>query len=194
SAARLNIDGASCAVVGVMPSGFDFPSETEVWVTSSIEPPNTSRKARGWPVIGRLRAGVSVEQARAEVRAIIKDLRRTHGSAMDAVDCALIPAQRFLTRDSRKNLLLFAGAVALLLVVACANVSNLLLAQYVTRRREFTVRAALGARRWRLARQLVVENLLLTLSAAALGAVFARAGSGPPLQLDLTTLPPLYLI
>lgn len=55
SAARLNIDGVSCAVVGVMPQSFNFPSETEVWVTSSIEPPNNSRKARGWPVIGRLR-------------------------------------------------------------------------------------------------------------------------------------------
>src|SRR5215510_8984162 len=172
SAARLNVDGVSCAVVGVMPPGFDFPAGTEVWVTSSIEPPNTSRKARGWPVIGRLRHGVSIEQARAEVSAIIKQLRQTHGSAMEAVDCALIPAQQFLTRNSRENLLLFAGAVGMLLLVACANVSNLLLAQYVTRRREFTVRAALGARRWRLARQLVIENLLMTLPAAALGAVF----------------------
>jgi putative ABC transport system permease protein len=194
SAARLNVDGVSCAVVGVMPPGFNFPPETEVWVTSSIEPPNTSRKARGWPVIGRLRPGVSIEQARAEVSAIVKELRQTHGSAMEAVDCALIPAQQFLTRNSRENLLLFAGAVAMLLLVTCANVSNLLLAQFVTRRREFTVRAALGAERWRLARQLVIENLLMTMPAAALGALMARAGVTLLLQLDQTNLPRLNVI
>jgi putative ABC transport system permease protein len=194
SSARLNVDGVSCAVVGVMPPGFNFPPETEVWVTSSIEPPNTSRKARGWPVIGRLRPGVSIEQARAEARAIVKELRQTHGSAMEAEDCALIHAQQFLTRNSRENLLLFAGAVAMLLLVTCANISNLLLAQYVTRRREFTVRAALGAHAWRLARQLALENLMLTLPAAALGALMARAGVTLLLQLDQTNLPRLNVI
>src|SRR5215813_9379783 len=194
SAARLNVDGVSCAVVGVMPPSFNFPAETEVWVTSSIEPPSDSRKARGWPVIGRLRPGVSIEGARAEVSAIVKELRRTHGSAMDAVDSALIPAQQYLTRNSRENLLLFAGAVAMLLLVSCANVSNLLLAQYVTRRREFTVRSALGAQPWRLARQLVIENLLMTLPAAALGALIARAGVGLLLLLDQTKLPRLNVI
>src|SRR5262245_28309825 len=194
SAARLNVDGVSCAVVGVMPPAFNFPSETEVWVTSSIEPPNTSRKARGWPVIGRLRPGVSVEQARAEVSDIVKGLRQTHGLAMEAVDCTLIPAQQFLTRNSRENLLLFAGAVAMLLLVACANVSNLLLAQYVTRQREFTVREALGALRWRLARQLVIENLLMTMPAAALGTTMARVGVTLLLRLDQRNLPRLNVI
>ncbi|HKQ73892.1 MAG TPA: ABC transporter permease [Blastocatellia bacterium] len=194
SSARLNIDGVSCAVVGVAPKSFNFPSETEVWVTSSIEPPSDSRKSRGWPVIGRLRPGVSIEQARAELSAIVKELRQTHGSAMAAVDCALIPAQQYLTRNSRENLLLFAGAVAMLLLVACANVSNLLLAQYVTRRREFTVRSALGARRWRLARQLVIENLLMTLPAAALGALLAQAGVALLLQLDQRNLPRVNVI
>jgi predicted permease len=194
SAMRLNVDGVSCAVVGVMPPGFDFPSETEVWVTRGIEPPINSRKSRGWPVIGRLRPGVSIDQARAEVSAIVKELRQTHGSAMEAVDCAMIPAQQFLARNSRENLLLFAGAVALLLLVACANVSNLLLAQYITRQREFTVRAALGARRWRLARQLIIENLLLTLPAAAMGALLARAGVALLLQLDQRNLPRLNVI
>ena len=195
SAVRLNVDGVSCAVVGVMPPGFDFPAGTEVWVTSSIEPPNTSRVGHKLPpVIGRLRPGVSIEQARAEVSAIARQLRQTHGSATDAVDCALIPAQQYLTQNSRENLLLFAGAVAMLLLVACANVSNLLLAHYVTRRREFTVRATLGARRWRLARQLGAENLLVALPAAALGALLARAGVTLLLRLDQTNLPRLNVI
>jgi len=195
SAARLKVDGVSCAVVGVMPPGFGFPSETEVWMTSGVEPPNTSRMGHKLPpVIGRLRPGVRIEQARAEVSAIGKQLRQTHGATMDAVDFTLIPAQQYLTQNSRENLLLFAGAVALLLLVACANVSNLLLAQYVTRRREFTVRAALGAPRWRLARQLVVENLLGALPAAALGALLARAGVALLLQLDQRNLPRVNVI
>jgi len=195
SAVRLNVDGVSCAVVGVMPPGFNFPSETEVWVTSSIEPPNTSRAGHKLPpVIGRLRPGVSIEQARAEVSAIAKELRRTHGSSMDAMDFTPIPAQQHLTQNSRENLLLFAGAVAMMLLVACANVSNLLLAQYAARWREFTVRAALGAGRGRLARQLVVENLLLALPAAALGALMAQAGVTLLLQLDQMNLPRLNII
>ena len=195
SAVRLNVDGVSCAVVGVMPPGFNFPSETEVWVTSSIEPPNTSRAGHKLPpVIGRLRPGVSIEQARAEVSAIAKGLRQTHGSSMDAMDFTLIPAQQHLTQNSRENLLLFAGAVAMMLLVACANVSNLLLAQYAARWREFTVRAALGAQGWRLARQLVVENLLLALPAAALGALLARAGVTLLLMFDQTNLPRLNVI
>ena len=194
SAVRLKVDGVSCAVVGVMPRGFGFPSETEVWVTRGIEPPSDSRKARGWPVIGRLRPGVSIERARAEVSAIVKELRQTHGAAMDAVDCALIPAQQYLTQNSRETLLLFAGAVAMLLLVAFANVSNLMLAQYVTRRREFTIRSALGARRWRMARQLVIENLLITLPAAALGALLARAGVALLLKLDQRNLPRVNVI
>ena len=194
SAVRLNVDGVSCAVVGVMPPGFGFPSDTEVWVTRSIEPPITSRTAHGLAVIGRLNPGVRIEQARAELSGIARQLNETHGTAMDAVDFALLPAQQYLARNARENLLLFAGAVAMLLLVACANVSNLLLAQYVSRQREFTVRAALGAPRWRLARQLVIENLLITLPAATLGALLARAGLTMLLQLDQRNLPRVNVI
>jgi putative ABC transport system permease protein len=194
SAVRLNVDGVSCAVVGVMPPSFNFPAETEVWVTRSIEPPNTSRAAHSLGAIGRLRPGVRIEEARAELSAIAEQLRQTHGTAMDAVDFTLIPAQQYLTRNSRENLWLFAGAVAMLLLVACANVSNLLLARYITRQREFTVRAALGAQRWRLARQLVIENLLVTLPAAALGALLARTGVTMLLQLDQRNLPRVNVI
>jgi len=191
---RLNVDGVSCTVVGVMPASFNFPAETEVWVTRSIEPPNTSRGAHSLGAIGRLRPGVRIEEARAELSAIAKQLLQTHGTAMDAVDFTLIPAQQYLTRNSRENLWLFAGAVAMLLLVACANVSNLLLARYITRQREFTVRAALGAGRWRLARQLVIENLEMTLLAAALGTLLARAGVALLLQLDQRNLPRVNVI
>ncbi|HEX5081978.1 MAG TPA: ABC transporter permease [Blastocatellia bacterium] len=177
-AVKLNIDGAACNVVGVMPPGFDYPEGCELWMTRNTDPPNLSRAAHIWPVMGRLREGVTLEQARVEVSAIGKQLRRTHGEKMDAVDFTLLPLQQFLTRNVREGLWLLLGAVGLLLLVACANVSNLLLAQYTARWREFTIRTALGAGRLRMARQLVFENLLLTLPSAALGALLAKAGAG----------------
>ncbi|MGH9842035.1 MAG: ADOP family duplicated permease [Blastocatellia bacterium] len=194
SAVKLNVDGANCNVVGVMPPGFDYPSECELWMTRNTDPPNLSRTAHTWPVIGRLRAGVTLEQARAEVGVIGKELRLAQGEKMDAVDFTLPPPQQFLTRNVREGLWLLLGAVGLLLLVACANVSNLLLAQYTSRWREFTVRAALGAGRLRLARQLVVENLLLTLPAAALGALLAKAGVRLLLLLERGYLPRVNVV
>ena len=189
SAASLNVDGARCNVVGIMPPGFGYPAETEVWVTRGIEPPITSRTAHNWPVIGRLRSGVTLAQARAEVSGIARQLRQEFGAGTDAVDFALVPLQEYLTRNVRDGLRLLLGAVAMLLLVACANVSNLLLAQFIARQREFTVRAALGASRWRLTRQLIVENLLLTLPAAAVGALLASYGVRLVAMLDQGNLP-----
>jgi putative ABC transport system permease protein len=189
STVKLNVDGANCNVVGVMPPGFDYPVENEIWMTRNTDPPNTSRTAHNWMVLGRLRAGVTQEQARAEVSAIGKELRRAYGEKMGAVDFTLIPLQQFLTRNVREGLWLLLGAVGLLLVVACANASNLLLTQYIARQREFTIRAALGAGRGRMTRQLVLENLLLTLPAAALGALLAAAGVRLLLLLDRGYLP-----
>ncbi len=186
---KLNVDGVSCNVVGVMPPSFNYPLEAEVWMTRNTEPPNTSRTAHNWPVIGRLRPGVTIEQARAEVSLIGRQLRQTFGEKTDATDFTLFPLQQFLTRNVREGLLLLLGAVGLLLLVACANVSNLLLAQFTARQREFTVRAALGASRWRLVRQLISENLLVTLPAALLGVLLASFGVEFLLLLDNQTLP-----
>jgi putative ABC transport system permease protein len=197
SEARLNVDGALCNVVGVAPPGFDYPADTEVWVTTGIEPPNTSRTAHNWPVVGRLRAGVTIEQARAEASAIGQQIRQEKGAQLDAAsdfamtDFALTPLQQHLTRNVRSGLWLLLGAVGLLLLVACANVANLLLAQLTGRQREFAVRAALGAGRWRVARQLVVENLLLTLAAAGAGALLASFGVDALLRLEGGSLPRL---
>lgn len=189
NAIRLNVDGISCSVVGVMPPGFAYPAETEVWMTRNTDPPSTSRTAHNWPVIGRLRAGVSLAQARAELSGIGKQLRQTHGENMDAVDFALIPLQTYLTRNVREGLWLLLGAGSLLLLMACANYANLMLAQFTTRQREFMVRAALGASRWRLVRQLMIENALVTLPATALGALLASFGVSLLLVLGKDALP-----
>ena len=193
-AVKLNVDGVTCNIVGILPAGFDYPTGTEIWITGNTEPPNPSRTAHNWPVIGRLRSGTSLEEARAEVSLIAQRLRATYGDKIDAVDFTLIPLQTHLTRNVRQGLWLLLGAVGLLLLVTCANFSNLLLAQVTTREREFTIRCALGASRFHLVRQLLVENLLLTLPAAALGAWLASFGVRLLLLLDKGTLPRINTI
>jgi putative ABC transport system permease protein len=191
---KLNVDGVDCNVVGILPAGFDYPNGAEIWITGNAEPPNPSRTAHNWPVIGRLRAGTSLEEARAEVSLIAQRLRATYGDKIDAVDFTLIPLQTHLTRNVRQALWLLLGAVGLLLLVTCANFSNLLLAQMTARQNEFTIRCALGASRFHITRQLLVENLLLTLPAAALGAWLASFGVRLLLLLDKGTLPRINTI
>ena len=188
-AVKLNIDGVACNVIGVMPPGFEYPSETEIWISPNTEPANTSRTAHNNPVIGRLREGVTLEQAKADVTLIAKQLKSSYGEKIDAVDFALIPLQTYMTRNVRQGLWLLLGSVGLLLLVACANFSNLLLSQLMSRQREFTLRVALGASRTRLTRQVLVENLVLTLPGAFLGVLFASLAVRLLLVLDKGTLP-----
>jgi putative ABC transport system permease protein len=189
TAVNLNVDGVGCNVVGVMPPTFDYPAGTEVWITRNTEPPITSRTAHNNPVIGLLRSGTSLEQARADVSLIAKQLKQTYGEKTDAVDFALVPLQTHLTRNVRQGLWLLLGSVGLLLLVACANFSNLLLGQLISRQREFTLRVALGASRARLTRQVLVENLVLTLPGALLGVLLASFAVRLLLILEKGTLP-----
>ena len=186
---KLNVDGVDCNIVGIMPPTFDYPADTEVWVSRNTEPLNTRRTAHTNPVVGRLREGVTLEQARSEVSQIAKQLKSTYGEQTDAVDLALIPLQTYLTRNVRQGLWLLLGSVGLLLLIACANFSNLLLGHLVSRQREFTLRIALGASRSRLTRQVLVENLVLTLPGAALGVLLASFAVRLLLSLEKGTLP-----
>lgn len=186
---KLNVDGVNSNVVGVMPPSFDYPSQTEIWSTRNTEPINQSRTAHNWPVVGLLKKGTTIEQAKADVSLIAKQLRQTYGEKIDAVDFALIPLQTYLTRNVRQGLWLLLGSVGLLLLVACANFSNLLLGQLMSRQREFTLRVALGASRARLTRQVLVENLVLTLPGAILGVLLASFAVRLLLVLDKGTLP-----
>ncbi|MFN2533008.1 MAG: ABC transporter permease [Pyrinomonadaceae bacterium] len=186
---KLNIDGVDCGIVGVMPPSFNYPSNTEIWMTRNTEPLNISRTAHNWPVIGLLHKGILAKQAHAELSLIATQLRNAYGDKTDAVDFAVIPLQDYLTRNVRQGLWLLLGAVGLLLLISVANFSNLLVAELASRQREFTIRCALGASRLRLARQLIIENLLLTLPAAALGVLIANFGVRLLLALDKGTLP-----
>jgi putative ABC transport system permease protein len=186
---KLRISDRSYDVVGVMPQGFGFPQESDVWVPREVMPPSTSRTAHNWNVVARLRDGVTLEQARADLSAVGKQIKREHGKDVDAVDIAAIPLHEFTVGNVRGVLLTVFAAVGFLLMVACANVANLLLARVAARQKEFAVRAALGATRLRLAAQFVTENVLLAVVAGALGVVFAFWGVDLLMSLNPGSLP-----
>lgn len=185
----LNVFDQSFEVVGIMPAGFSFPTDTEVWTPREVFPAQTSRTAHNWSVIARVRSGNSVEQAKADVSAIGIQLREQHGAQTDAVDFALIPLQEYMVGRVRGGLLILLGAVGFLLLIACANVANLMLAQMTARQKELAIRAALGATRLRLARQFITESLLLASIASVLGVLLSLWGVDLLIGLDQKALP-----
>jgi putative ABC transport system permease protein len=185
----LRVMDQSLNVIGVMPAAFAFPRNTEIWIPREMFPAQISRTAHNWSVVARLRPDVTTEQAYADVNGIAKQLKQEFGKDMDGVDFAVVPQQEYMVGNVRGALLMIFAAVGFLLLVACANVANLLLAQVTTRQREFSVRAALGATRSRLARQFITENLLLVIIAGALGVLFAFWGVNLLLGLNQQALP-----
>ncbi|HEU4509991.1 MAG TPA: ABC transporter permease [Pyrinomonadaceae bacterium] len=179
----------SVTVVGVMPASFSFPRDAEIWIPRELFPADISRTAHNWSVIARVRSNLPLDQANAELTQIARQLKQEHGKDMDAVDFAVIPQQEYMVGNVRSALLMIFVAVGFLLIVACANVANLLLAQVTTRQRELAVRSALGASRLRLARQFITENLLLVSIAGALGVVLSFWGVQLLLSLNERGLP-----
>ncbi len=189
TSSALNIDNRSMTVIGVMPPGFDFPEKTEVWIPRNVYPPNTSRTAHNWRVIARLRPDVSLKAARSELNALAGSLKQQYGEEIDMIGVSLIPLQEFMVGDIRSGLLLIFGAVAFLLLIACANVANLLLARAASRQKELAVRAALGATRFRLARQFIAESWVLALIGGALGVLISFWGLDLLIALNQENLP-----
>jgi putative ABC transport system permease protein len=165
----LRIDGRPIPVVGVMPPGFSFPEGAELWFPSELNGREPSRTAHNWSVIGRLRDGVTPEQAGAEVSAIARALKAQYGSDTWMYDAALVPLHEQIVGKVRPVLLVLLGAAVFLLVIAAANVGNLLLARLTVRSHEIAVRFALGAGRGQVARQLLAESLTLSLAGGAVG-------------------------
>jgi putative ABC transport system permease protein len=199
---RITIDGRPHTVVGVMPPSFNFPDRGDIWLPFVVAPSEEERANREYAgAIGRLRPGVTVDKARADLHAIDAELAREFPENL-GWRAELTPLRDDLVGDLRQPLTVFVGAVVLVLLLVCANLANLMLARGTLRGREIAVRSALGASRSRLTLQLLTESLLVSclggmvgIAVAAWGVRLLRFGfpdQSPPfyitLSLDLSTL------
>ena len=176
STVKLNIENQPYSVIGVLPPGFQFPFDSDIWVPRELSKRLPSRSAHNWRVVGRLRDGMPPAQARAELSGIARQLKQQYGQDTMMTDVAVSPLRDALTHEVRPVLLTLLGAVGFLLLVACANVANLLLAQAAAREKELSIRAALGAGRGRLVRQFLTEAFLLSVAGGGLGVIAAFWG------------------
>jgi predicted permease len=188
---KLTIENKSCSIVGVLPPGFRFPWGSDIWIPRELWETLPSRTAHNWHVVARLREGVPLAQAHAELSGIAQSLKQQYGQDTDMTAVALSPLRNALTSDVRPALLVLLGAVGFLLLVACANVANLQLAQAAARERELAIRSALGAGKNRLVRQFLTEALLLTVTSGALGVLAALWGVDALLAMAPSNLPRL---
>ena len=188
---KLTMEDKACSIVGVLPPGFRFPFDSDIWVPRELRERLPSRTAHNWHVVARLGAGVPLAQARAELSGIALRLKQQYGQDTNMTDVAVSPLRDALTSDIRPALLVLLCSVGFLLLVACANVVNLLLAQAAARERELAIRSALGAGRNRLVRQFLTEALLLSVAGGSLGVLAALWGVDALLALAPSNLPRL---
>jgi predicted permease len=175
----ITLNGQPFTMIGVLPAGFRAaPPEidVEVWANNSLDPRDT-RGARYLRAMGRLKTGVTLGEARAEMKAISARLEAAYPKNDRNMTAVVLPLRRAMTADTRAPLLLLMGAATLLLLIACANLGNLLVARGVARTPEFAVRVALGATRWRLSRQLLTESMALAAAGGAAGLLLAPWGT-----------------
>jgi predicted permease len=193
---KLEIDGVSSEVIGVMPQDYTSGTETPIWEPHTLFPDWEAQKVQrgtgSWQVVGRLEPQVSLAQAQTEMNIIAQRLEQAYPDANKGLGVNLVPLQlQYTGSDVRLALWMLFGAVFLVLLIACTNVANLMLARGIAREREMAIRMALGAGRGRLIRQLLTESALLVMLAGALGLLIANWGIRAVLSFSPANLPRL---
>ena len=175
----ITLNNQDYEVVGVMPAGFALPlnEDSEIWTPLVFTNEElTHRNSHYLKVLARLKPDVSLEQANAEMTSLAAQLETEYPKSNDGTGAAVFSLHSEIVGDVKRPLLIFLGAVAFILLIACANVANLMLARAASRQREIAVRIALGASRWRLVRQMLIESVVLALAGGAAGLLLSLWG------------------
>jgi putative ABC transport system permease protein len=170
---QIQISARPMTVVGVMSPGFEYPEQTQIWTPSGVELSEEPRENRSWSVIARLNARVSLKEAQARVSAINARLAKQYPEANKGWDATLSILHERIVRDVKPSFIALLGAVGAVLLIACANIANLLLARGAAREKEIAIRAAMGASRGRVVRQMLTESLLLSVIGGIAGLLFS---------------------
>jgi len=171
----MTLDGKSYNVIGVMPAGFQFPNESDFWLPHAL---NGDCRNTDVAVIARIAPGLSIDAARADVARLSEAIQETHNGRSNGILTSIVPLKEVMTSNVRTLLLILLGGVALVVLIACANVASMLLARGTTRQREIAIRRALGAGRRRLIFQMLTESLLLASLGGGLGVLIAAWSRG----------------
>jgi putative ABC transport system permease protein len=185
----IQLDGQPYLVVGVIGKGFVTETPADLWLPFQFDPASRDM-AHYFQVAARLKPGISLQQANAQLKLAADQYRRTYPGALNAQDgFGVVSLQEQMVGDTRASLLVLLGAVGLVLLIACANVANLMLVRAGSKKRELATRAALGAGRWQIVRQLLTESLVISLTGGLLGLVLGFAGVRALLSINPGSLP-----